>query len=189
MQGGPNDKLHNAAGVCVAPTIVQLQPGTQWTGVAADVVRSAGRRAVPGALVAPGVSPPVNTTQERSQASCVRFEARTCDATKASQKWHLMSGVKPGDGKPTTIKSAIEHNATCMQVENGAKISVNYDSNTNGAHGGCKSKLSGPDGCKSLPPLDGYGLDTKQHRFHSKTDGLYAKNHPTQVQWDELLRL
>ena len=106
--------------------------------------------------MAPAVSPPVNKTQEQSQQSCVRFAARTCDATKPSQKWHLMSGVKPGDGKPTTIRSSIPRNATCMQVENGAKISADYDSITNGAHGGCKSKLSGPDGCKSLPPLNGY---------------------------------
>ena len=28
----------NADGVCVAPTIVKLAPGAQWTGVAADVV-------------------------------------------------------------------------------------------------------------------------------------------------------
>ena len=38
MQGGTNDKLRNADGVCVAPTIVKLAPGAQWTGVAADVV-------------------------------------------------------------------------------------------------------------------------------------------------------
>ena len=156
MQGATNSKLHNAAGVCVAPTIVQLAPGAQWTGVAADVVENAGRRTTPGALMAPAISPPVNKSQEQSQQPCVRFAARTCDASKASQRWHLLSGVKPGDGKPTTIKSAIVRNATCMQVENGAKISVNYDSNTNGAHGGCKSKLSGPDGCKMLPAPNGY---------------------------------
>jgi hypothetical protein len=171
MQGGTNDMLHNAEGVCVAPTIVQLAPGAQWTGVAADVVSTAGRRATPGPLVAPAVSPPVNKTVEQTQHACVRFAARTCDATKASQKWQLMSGVKPGDGKPTTIKSAIPKNATCMQVENGAKISVNYDSNTNGAHGGCKSKLSGPDGCKVLPPADGANPrhthdSIFHHRFH-----------------------
>ena len=49
-------------------------------------------------------------------------------------------------------------NATCMQVENGAKISVNYDSNTNGAHGGCKSSkvhVSALGGCASESwPLD-----------------------------------
>ena len=156
MQGATNNKLQNAAGVCVAPTIVELAPGAQWTGVAADVVQNAGRRTSPGELVAPAVSPPVNKSQEQSQHSCVRFGVRTCDSAKASQKWKLLSGVKPGDGQPTTIKSAILHNATCMQVENGAKISVNYDSNTNGAHGGCKSKLSGPDGCKTLPPANGY---------------------------------
>ena len=156
MQGATNSMLHTADGVCVAPTIVQLAAGAQWTGVAADVVQNAGRRTSPGALVAPAVSPPVNTSEEQSQHPCVRFGARTCDSAKASQKWQLLSGVKPGDGQPTTIKSAILHNATCMQVENGGKISVDYVTNTNSAHGGCKSKLSGPDGCKSLPPANGY---------------------------------
>lgn len=110
---------------------------------------------MPGALVAPAVSPPVNETKT-NQAPCVRFQARACNATKASQRWTLLPGVKPGDGQPTTVKSAVKRNATCMQVENGAKISVNFDSNTNGAHGGCKSKLAGPDGCKSLPHANGF---------------------------------
>jgi hypothetical protein len=155
MQGATNSKLHNAAGVCEAPLIVKLAPGQPWTGVAADVVAAAGKRPVPGPLVAPVVSPPVNKSQEQQQHSCVRFSARPCEGSDA-QKWHLMNGVSPGDGKPTTIKSAVKKNATCMQVNNGAKISVNLDANTNGAHGGCKSKLIGPDGCKSLPVPGGY---------------------------------
>lgn len=73
-----NDKLRDANGVCVAPTVVQLAPGEPWTGVAADVVQKAGRRETPGALVAPAVSPPVNKTQEDQQQACVRFGARTC---------------------------------------------------------------------------------------------------------------
>jgi hypothetical protein len=99
MQGGTNNKLQNAEGVCTAPTIVELAPGQPWTGVAADVVQSAGRRATPGALVAPAISPPVNKTHQ-NQPPCVRFKARPCSATKLSQKWHLMSGVTAGDGKP-----------------------------------------------------------------------------------------
>ena len=117
---------------------------------------SAGRRAAPGPLVAPAVSPPVNETHDVQQQSCVRFDARPCDPANDAQKWVLMSGVKPGDGKPTTIKSAIKQNATCIQAENGAKLSCNYDGNTNGAHGGCKSKLMGPDGCKALPVPNGF---------------------------------
>ena len=152
MQGATNSKLADVDGVCVAPTIVELAPGQPWTGVAAEVVNGAGRRAVPGALVSPPVSPPVNETQQQLEnMGCVRFGVRPCSASKASQRWRLLEGVKPGDGQPTTIKSAIEHNATCMQNENGGKISVNFRGNTDGAYGGCKSKLIGPDGCKSLP--------------------------------------
>ena len=81
-------KLHNTQGVCVAPTIVELAPGAAWSGVAAEVVQAAGRRAVPGLLVAPAVSAPVNTTQNRLDLTgCVRFGARTCDPSKPSQKW------------------------------------------------------------------------------------------------------
>ena len=39
----------------VTPTIVELARGQPWTGVAAEVVEAAGRRAVPGPLVAPAV--------------------------------------------------------------------------------------------------------------------------------------
>ena len=46
---------------------------------------------------------------------------------------------------------------------------MDYDSNMNGAHGGCRSKLIRPDGCKSLPPLNGYNgsnsCDVSQKAF------------------------
>ena len=33
----------------------------------------------------------------------------------------------------------------------GSKLSVDFDTNTNGAHGGCQSETMGADGCKALP--------------------------------------
>jgi hypothetical protein len=155
MQGATNSKLHDVSGVCIAPTIVQLAPGQSWTGTAAEVVASAGRRSTPGPLVAPAVSPPVNATQNNLDTqTCVKFGVRPCDNSKNSQKWRLMSGVTPGDGKPTTIKSAVEYNATCMQAGNGgfgSGITVDYLSNVNGGHGGCPSQDMDADGCKPLP--------------------------------------
>jgi hypothetical protein len=155
MQGATNSKLHDVNGVCVAPTIVELAPGQQWTGTAAEVVASAGRRSTPGPLVAPAVSPPVNATQNQLDTqTCMQFGVRPCDKSKASQKWRLMSGVTPGDGRPTTIKSAVEYNATCMQANNGGfgnGITVDYLSNVDGGHGGCPSQDMDADGCKPLP--------------------------------------
>ena len=159
LQGATNMKLRNGDGVCVLPNTTVLAPGEAWSGVAAEVVAQAGRRLVDlPPLVVPALTAAVNESANNAYMAdlCVRFAALPCVAGKASQRWHLMSGVKPGDGKPTTIRSAIPRNATCIQVENGARISDDYDSITNGAKGGCKSELSGPDGCKTLPPADGY---------------------------------
>lgn len=160
MQGATNSKLHDADGVCTGPTIVQLQPGQSWSGIAADVVQTAGRRATPGQLTVPVLSSPINKTQNQLDTeACIRFAALPCKDGKPSQRWILSPGAKPGDGKATTIKSAVPNNATCMQVNNngfGNKITVNILENTNGAHGGCASKAAGPDGCKPLPikPFD-----------------------------------
>ena len=67
-------------GVCIAPTIVKLASGQPWTGTAAEVVAAAGRRSIPGPLVAPVVSPPVNTTQNNLDTqTCQKFGALPCD--------------------------------------------------------------------------------------------------------------
>ena len=168
MQGATNDKLHNADGVCIAPTIVKLAPGEPWPSVAADVVASAGRRSLPlPPLVAPALSPPVNATENQmNTAGCVKFAARPCDASKLSQRWTLSPGVKPGDGKPTIVKSAIKNNASCWQANNGGfgtTLTCDYFLNTDGAHGGCPSKTAGPDGCKPLPTTP-YDPEDKTHQ-------------------------
>jgi hypothetical protein len=94
LQGATNNKLHDGKGVCIAATVVELAQGQQWSGVAADVVKNAGRRtdSLPP-LVAPALSPPVNETSAKTvdTTACIRFAARTCDDTKLSQRWVLVS--------------------------------------------------------------------------------------------------
>ena len=111
------------------------------------------------------------------------MECHRCDPAKDAQKWSIMSGVKPGDGKPTTIKSAIKRNATCIQAENGAHLSCNFDGNTNGAHGGCKSKLMGPDGCKALPAPNGFNgsnaCDYGASQRFARRSGVNLASHAT----------
>ena len=159
LQGATNHNLKNADGVCIAASFIELGPGEPWTGTAADVVSTAGRRAEIPPPVAPALSPPVNkTANDAHRTSCVRFAARRCDAARQSQKWLLSPGVEPGDGQPTNVKSAIERNATCWQAQNGGfgtKISCDFDNNVNGAHGGCTipgpAGKPGGDACRPLP--------------------------------------
>merc|ERR1711920_487359 len=102
-------------------------------------------------------SPPINLTQEHlDTVPCIRFKARPCDASKDSQKFKLLPGVKPGDGQPTTVKSAIKHNASCWQARNGGfgnGITCDKFYNENGAKGGRPSKEMDADGCKPVPTL------------------------------------
>ena len=159
LEGATNHNLRNAAGVCIAATIVKLQPGQDWSGTAAEVVANAGRRTAIPTPVAPPLSPPINATANAlNLLGCVRFAARSCDSAKQSQKWLMSSGVKPGDGQPTNVKSAIPQNASCWQANNGGfgnHISCDFDYNINGAHGGCEipgaSGKPGGDACRPLP--------------------------------------
>ena len=159
LEGATNHHISDSNGVCVAPSIYKLKAGAQWSGVAADVVRNAGvRSGTLPPLATPALSPPVNKTAENAQLqSCIRFAARKCDAAKQSQRWLLTAaGVKPGDGNPTGVKSAILQNASCWQANNcgfGSRITCDKDYNTNGAHGGSPIPHS-DDGCKGLPPSD-----------------------------------
>lgn len=155
LEGATNNGLRDADGVCVAATIVKLEDGQRWTGTAADVVINAGRRE--GSLpppIPPKLSPPVNDSANNLQLrACVRFAARLCNASKPSQRWILSAGVTPGDGRPTSVRSAVPRNASCWQANNcgyGSSLSCDVDRNTNGAHGG--SPIPGStDGCKALP--------------------------------------
>ena len=154
MQGATNNKLHDKNGVCVAPTIVALAPGAQWSGVAADVVANAGRRSAPlPPAVVPALSPPVNETANNlAKVGCVKFAARACDKSKPSQRWHLSPGVKAGDGKPTGMRSAVPRNASCVQASNcgvGTKLTCDFFLNSEASSGGSAQGLDA-NGCKPL---------------------------------------
>ena len=48
----------------------------------------------------------------RVHGTCIRFASLPCVAGKPSQKWFLGSGVTPGDGKLTAVRSAVPTNST-----------------------------------------------------------------------------
>ena len=56
LQGATNNKIRDDQGVCIEPTMETLGGGESWSGVAAAVVASAGRRAGP---LPPLVAPPL----------------------------------------------------------------------------------------------------------------------------------
>ena len=150
FEGGTNNALHNADGVCGAPVLVKLQPGQQWPPVAAEVVANAGRRSPPPEALPPALSPPVNKTQSSiAMQQCARFAALPCNSNQDSQRWILTSGPTPGGGgNITSVRSAVKRNASCWEANDGgygASITCNKVDNNN--YGGGDSV----DGCKPLP--------------------------------------
>ena len=109
VQGATNNALRNADGKCVDPVInhLKLGPTDPWPTEAAAIVANAGRRSGKDLVrpTVPPLSPPV-PPGPAGLPSCIRFGIQPCVVGKKSQQWLLSAGVKPGDGKYTTVQSA-----------------------------------------------------------------------------------
>eukprot|EP00039_Didymoeca_costata_P028580 m.21525 g.21525 ORF g.21525 m.21525 type:complete len:848 (-) comp7175_c0_seq1:170-2713(-) len=175
LQGATNNRLMDADGVCRGPMFVNISDGDPWPATAAEVVANAGRRAGPlPPLQAPPLSPPVNQTKDQMDTiPCPRFAARPCNPTNPAQQWILNPGVKPGDGQPTGVKSAVPENPSCWQSNNcgvGPSITCNEVDNNHDV------PVKYPDGCKPLPNATIIQKDNCAHNqaFQFNSNGTIA---------------